>query len=155
MRLRQSPMSEASALMGITLILFIIGLFIITGDINKALGKGSLLSALLLFPAFVIWAIFARLAREAKVFTRFLVATAVTMGISAAGAFLLQPGDAVSGANQLKAIQEIAKIVIAFAASGLIASGLVYGLLIRDRPSDNSTLLTAPVIRNTKKKKRK
>ena len=155
MRLRQSPMTEASALMGVSLIMFMVGMFVIKGDISKAIGEGSMLAALLLFPAFVLWALFSRLSREAKLSTRFLVAVAVTMGVSAAGAFLMQPGAEFTAAQQTEAIAQIAKIVLAFAISGVAASAVVYGLLMKPRPSDDSTLITAPVVPNSKKKKRK
>ena len=155
MRLRQGPMTEASALMGIALIFFLAGLFIIEGDISKALGKGTLLAALLLFPAFVLWAIFLRVTKDAKTFTRFLTAVAVTMGVAAAGAFLMQPGSEFSASQQAEAIANIAKIVIDFAASGLIAAVVVYLWLIKERPGENSTLITGSVLPNQKKKKRK
>lgn len=155
MRLRQGPMTEASALMGIALIFFMVGMFIIKADISKALGEGTILAALLLFPAFVLWALFARVARDAKLVTRFLVAVAVTMAVSAGGAYLMQPGAEFTANQQAEAILQIGKIVLAFAVSGLIASALVYGLLMKPRAGDDATLLTAPVVPNSKKKKRK
>lgn len=155
MRLRQSPMTEASALMGIALIIFLAGMFIIKGDITKAFGEGTILASLLMFPAFVLWALFSYVAREAKLVTRFLVAVAVTMGVSAAGAYLLQPGSEFTASQQSEAILQIAKIILAFAISGIVASSVVYGLLMKPRVGDDATLVTSPVVPSSKKKKRK
>jgi mannose/fructose/N-acetylgalactosamine-specific phosphotransferase system component IID len=147
-------MTEASALMAIALIIFMAGMLIIRGDFNTAFGTGSILAAMLLFPAFLLWALFSYVAREAKLVTRFLVALAVTIAI-AAGAAYLMPLGGEPGQDQTVLIQELAKILGAFVISGLVASTLVYGLLMKPRAGDDATLVTSPVVPNSKKKKRK
>ena len=154
MRLRQGPMIEASALMGITFILFMIGLWIIKGDLTKAMGNAPILAALLIFPAFVLWAVFGQVTREAKVSTRFLTSIAVTIAIAAGGSLLMQPGPEFTESQQQQAIAEIARIVVAFAVSGLIASVVTYGWLMRPSSKPDPTLITRPVVPNRKKKRK-
>ncbi len=152
MRLRQSPMIEASALMGITMILFLAGLIVIRGDLQWVLANGPILAALLLFPAFVLWLVFARLTRDAKVSTRFLSSLGVTVAIAAFGAYLMQPPSDI--ANKQEAIVVISKIVLDFALSGLVAGGITYGLLMRESKKPDETLLTKPLV-SAQRKKRK
>ena len=152
MRLRPSPMVEASALMGITLILFLLGLWVIQGDLTKVLSNGPILSALLLFPAYVLWLVFGRVARDAKVSTRFLAALGVVLAVAAFGALLMQPPADVE--NQQKAIIVIAQIVIDFALSGLIAAAITYGVLIRERKQPDPTLVTKPLVPAQRKKRK-
>ena len=154
MRLRQGPMIEASALMGISFILFMIGLWVIKGDLTKAMGNAPILAALLIFPAFVLWAVFGQVTRDARPSTRFLVAIAVTIAIAAGGAFLMQPGAEFSADQQQQAITEITRIVIAFAIAGLSASALTYGWLLRPTNKPDPTLLTKPVVQQRKKKRK-
>ena len=152
MRLRPSPMVEASALMGITLILFLLGLWVIQGDLTKVLSNGPILSALLLFPAYVLWLVFGRVARDAKVSTRFLAALGVVLAVAAFGALLMQPPADVE--NQQKAIIVIAQIVVDFALSGLIAAAITYGVLIRERNQPDPTLVTKPLVPAQRKKRK-
>ena len=152
MRLRQSTMTEASALMGITLILFLLGLWLIQGDLTKVLSTGPILSALLLFPAFVLWLVFGRVARDAKVSTRFLTAVGVVIAVAAFGALLMQP--TTDDPNQQKAIMVIAQIVIDFALSGLIAASITYGWLIRESKKPDPTLVTKPLVPAQRKKRK-
>ncbi|MEN9731301.1 MAG: hypothetical protein RL488_611 [Actinomycetota bacterium] len=152
MRLRQSPMVEASALMGITLILFLIGLWIIQGDLTKVLSNGPILSALLLFPSYVLWLVFGRVTRDAKISTRFLTALGVVLAVAAFGALLMQPP--ADAENQQKAIIVIAQIVIDFAVSGLVAASVTYGFLIRESKQPDPTLLTKPLVPAQRKKRK-
>lgn len=150
MRLRQSPMIEASALMGITLILFLLGLCLIYGDLTRVLASGPILAALLLFPSYVLWLIFGRVSRDAKVSTRFLTSVGVTIAIAAFGALLMQPPADVANAQQ--AVWIIAQIVIDFAISGLIASAITFGVLLRESKKPDASLITKPVTPTQRKK---
>ena len=152
MRLRPGPMIEASALMGITLILFMVGLAIVRGDLQWVLSNGPILAALLLFPAYVLWLIFGRVTRDAKISTRFLSAVGVTVAIAAFGALLMQPP--ADSANAQEAIVMISKIVVDFALSGLIASGLTFGLLVRPSKKPDATLVTKPLAPAQRKKRK-
>ena len=152
MRLRQSPMIEASALMAISLILFMFGIWVIQGDIQKVATSGPLLAAMLLFPAYVLWMIFGLVARDAKVSTRALASIGVTLAVAAFGALLLQ-GSLVSNVKQ-QGILIVAQIVVAFTASGLVATGLTFGWLLRESKTPDATLITSPVM-PAKRKKRK
>lgn len=152
MRLRQSPMIEASALMAISLILFMFGIWVIQGDIQKVATSGPLLAAMLLFPAYVLWMIFGLVARDAKVSTRALASIGVTLAVAAFGALLLQ-GSLVSNVKQ-QGILIVAQIVVAFTASGLVATGLTFGWLLRESKIPDATLITSPVM-PAKRKKRK
>jgi len=152
MRLRQSPMIEASALMAISLILFMFGIWVIQGDIQKVATSGPLLAAMLLFPAYVLWMIFGLVARDAKVSTRALASIGVTLAVAAFGALLLQ-GSLVSNTKQ-EGILIVAQIVVAFTASGLVATGLTFGWLLRENKTPDATLITSPVM-PAKRKKRK
>jgi hypothetical protein len=152
MRLRQSPMIEASALFGIALVIFMAGIWIIQGDLNKVATNGPILAALLLFPAYVLWLVFGRVARDASLRIRFLTAIAVTLAVSALGALLLQPNPETE--NEQRAIEEIAKIVGSFALSGLVAASLTFGWLLRESKLPDPTLLTKPIT-PAKRKKRK
>ena len=152
MRLRQSPMIEASALMAISLVFFMFGLWIIQGDINQVATSGPLLAAMLLFPSYVLWMIFGFFTREAKVSTRALASIGVTLAVAAFGALLLQGSLVSSEKNQ--GIVIVAQIVLDFTLSGLIASGLTFGWLLRESKLPDPTLITKPVV-PTKRKKRK
>jgi hypothetical protein len=152
MRLRQGPLVEASALMGITLILFMIGLSVIRGDLQWVLSNGPILSALLLFPAFLLWLVFGRVARDAKVSTRFLASLGVTLAIAAFGALLMQPPSDI--ANKQEAIIAISKIVLDFAISGVIAGALTFGVLIRESKKPDATLVTKPLAPAQRKKRK-
>lgn len=152
MRLRQSPMIEASALMAISLVLFLLGLWIVQGDIKQVANSGPLLAAMLLFPAYVLWMIFGLVSRDAKTSTRALTAIGVTLTVAAFGALLLQ-GSLVSEAAQ-EGILVVTQIVVAFTISCLIATGLTFGWLLRENKLPDPTLLTKPVV-PIKRKKRK
>lgn len=152
MRLRQSPMIEASALMAISLVIFMFGLWIIQGDIQQVATTGPLLAAMLLFPAYVLWMIFGLVARDAKTSTRALTSIGVTLTVAAFGALLLQ-GSLVGEAAQ-EGILVVTQIVVAFTISGLIATGLTFGWLLRENKLPDPTLLTKPVV-PVKRKKRK
>ncbi len=154
MRLRQSPMIEASALMGIAFILFMLSLWVIQGDLSKAMANGPLLAALLLFPSFVLWAVFGQVTRDATVRTRFLVAIAVVMAVAAGGAFLIQPGDSFNEAEKVEAIARIAQVIGAFAISGILAAVLTFFWLVRESSKPDPTLITKPVLPPRKKKRR-
>lgn len=150
MRLRPSPMIEASALMGITIILFFACLYAIQGKISYVFNAGPILAALLVFPAWVLWLIFGNIAKNAKRSTRFLVAIAVVIAIAAFGALLMQP----QGPNNQAAIIAIAKTVIAYAGSGILAAVITYFVLLRESSKPDPTLITKPIV-PAKPKKRK
>jgi hypothetical protein len=152
MRLRQSPMIEASALMAISLVIFMFGLWIIQGDIQQVATSGPLLAAMLLFPAYVLWMIFGLVARDAKVATRALISIGVTLAVASFGALLLQ-GSLVSDSQQ-EGILIVTQIVIAFTVSGLVATAVTFGWLLRESKLPEPTLLTKPVV-PVKRKKRK
>ena len=152
MRLRQSPMVEASALMAISLVIFMFGLWIIQGDINQVATSGPLLAAMLLFPAYVLWMVFGLVTRDAKVSTRALTSAGVLLAVAAFGALLLQ-GSLVSDKEQ-EGVLVVAQIVVDFTVSGLIAIGLTFGWLLRESKKPDPTLITRPVV-PTKRKKRK
>jgi hypothetical protein len=152
MRLRQSPMIEASALMAISLVIFMFGLWIIQGDIQQVATSGPLLAAMLLFPAYVLWMIFGLVARESKVSTRALTSIGVTLAVASFGALLLQ-GSLVSDSQQ-EGILIVTQIVIAFTLSGLVATAVTFGWLLRESKLPDPTLLTKPVV-PVKRKKRK
>ena len=137
-------------MMGLTVILFFAGLFAIHGSTSFVFGSGPILSALLIFPAWVLWLIFGQVAKHAAKSTRFLVAIAVVIAVAAFAALLLQP----QGAQNQEAIIAIAKIVLAFAGSGLAAATVTYGLLLRESKIPDPTLLTKPLV-SCKPKKRK
>jgi|688.fasta_scaffold268010_3 hypothetical protein len=152
MRLRQSPMIEASALMAISLVIFMFGLWIIQGDIQQVATSGPLLAAMLLFPAYVLWMVFGLVARDAKVATRALTSIGVTLAVASFGALLLQ-GSLVSDSQQ-EGILIVTQIVIAFTLSGLVATAVTFGWLLRESKLPDPTLLTKPVV-PVKRKKRK
>ena len=149
MRLRPSPMIEASALMGITVILFFTCLYAIRGSLAYVFNAGPILAALLIFPAWVLWLVFGQVTKNAKVSTRFLVAIAVVIAIAAVGAVFLQPQ-----ANTQESIIAIAKTVIGYAVSGVVAAVITYGVLLRESKKPDPTLLTKPLV-PSKPKKRK
>ena len=150
MRLRQSPMIEASALMGITLILFLLGLCFVYGDLTQMLSSGPILAALLLFPSYVLWLIFGRVTRDAKVSTRFLASIGVTLAIAAFGALLMQPPTDVANAQQ--AVWIITQIVVDFALSGVIASAITFGVLLRESKKPDASLITKPLTQTQRRK---
>ena len=152
MRLRQSPKIEASAIMAISLVFFMFGLWVIQGDINQVATSGPLLAAMLLFPAYVLWMVFGLVTRDAKVSTRAMTSTGVLLAVAAFGALLLQ-GSLVSDKEQ-EGILVVTQIIIDFTVSGLIAIGLTFGWLLRESKLPDPTLLTRPVV-PTKRKKRK
>jgi hypothetical protein len=140
--------------MAITFLLFMAGYIVIVKDFQRALSNGPLLSAILLFPAFVLWLIFGNFAKHAKLSTRFLTSVAVTLAISAFGALLMQPDASVSAKNAQEAILVIGQICLAFAVSGLIASSICYGWLLRDKKTPDATLITKPIVSAPKKKRK-
>jgi hypothetical protein len=152
MRLRQSPMIEASALMAISLVIFMFGLWIIQGDIQQVATSGPLLAAMLLFPAYVLWMIFGLVARDSKVSTRALTSIGVTLAVASFGALLLQ-GSLVSDSQQ-EGILIVTQIVIAFTVSGLVATAVTFGWLLRESKLPDPTLLTKPVVPGKRKKRK-
>lgn len=154
MRLRQSPMIEASAMMAITLALFFVGYWMISGDIQQVMAGGPILASMLLFPAFVLWLLFANFTKHAKLSTRFLTSLAVTLAISAFGALLMQPSSTEGVADPKRAILIIALVCLDFALSGTIAAAICYGWLLRDKKTPDATLITKPIVPTQKRKKK-
>ena len=155
MRLRQSPLIEASALTAIALLLFMVGYFFIIGDFQKLLSNGPILAALLIFPASVLWLIFGNFTKNATLSTRYLLAIAVTLAVAAFGALWMQPDSSISATNQQKAIVVIGLVCLDFALSGLIAASICYGWLLRDKKTPDATLITKPIVSSSNKKRKK
>jgi hypothetical protein len=107
---------------------------------------------MLLFPAYVLWMVFGLVARDSKVSTRALTSIGVTLAVASFGALLLQ-GSLVSDSQQ-EGILIVTQIVIAFTVSGLVATAVTFGWLLRESKLPDPTLLTKPVV-PVKRKKRK
>ncbi len=152
MRLRQSPMIEACSLMATSFLFFMAGIWLIEGDVNKMLAKGPTISAMLLFPAFVLWLIFGRVARDAKISTRLLTSVGVALAVAAFGALLLQTS--LASDNKAQGVLVIAQIVIAFTISCLLGSAITFGLLVRESKVPDATLITKPIVQARKKKRK-
>jgi hypothetical protein len=144
-------MIEASALMGITVVLFFACLWAIQGSFSYVFNAGPILAALLIFPAFVLWLIFGQVVKNARTITRFLVAIAVVIAIAAFGALLMQPQEQ----NSQRAFVLLAETIAGYAGSGILAAVITYGILLRESKKPDPTLLTKPIAPSKSKKKKK
>lgn len=154
MRIRQTPMSEASALMAITFVLFIVSFGLAIGDLARTVNSASIYAAMFMFPAWVLWLIAGQLFKDKPKPFRAIASVGVIGLVALGGVWLLWDSKVVSNsASPAETAQTLLLLALTLALSGVIASVLTYTVLTRPLKGVN-TLVTAPLIKTNKKKRK-